>query len=82
MGARLILVKGTLQREGIVTHIVADRLEDLSWLLDTLALRDAPMPIPHARADEVTRPNGRDPRDLGARRKRNPDILYPSRDFH
>jgi error-prone DNA polymerase len=82
MGARLILVKGRLQREGLVTHIVADRLENLSWLLDTLALRDAPMPVAYARADEVARPNGRDPRDLGARRKRNAEILYPSRDFH
>jgi len=87
MGARLILVKGRLQREGLVTHVIADRLEDLSWLLDTLAARDAalgrPMPISTARADEVTRPNGRDARDPGGRTPRqSPDHLFPSRDFH
>jgi error-prone DNA polymerase len=80
MGARLILVKGTLQREGIVTHIVADDIEDISPLLDTLAARDAPMPLETARADHVKHPDGRDSRDPENRRR--PHLLYPSRDFH
>ena len=80
MGARMILVKGTLQREGIVTHIVADDLEDISPLLDTLTAREAPMPLETARADHVKRPDGRDPRDPESKRK--PHLLYPSRDFH
>ena len=80
MGARLILVKGTLQREGIVTHIVADDLEDISPLLDTLTARDAPLPLETARADHVKRPDGRDSRDPENRRR--PHLLYPSRDFH
>ncbi|MBL8665007.1 MAG: DNA polymerase III subunit alpha, partial [Candidatus Odyssella sp.] len=67
MGARLILVKGTLQREGIVTHVVADDLEDLSPLLDTLRARD----------DPNARPT---PIEPAARTK--PHLLYPSRDFH
>ncbi|NNE57770.1 MAG: error-prone DNA polymerase [Hellea sp.] len=37
MGGRLIKVTGRLQREGIVTHLIANRIEDLSYLLDTLA---------------------------------------------
>jgi len=36
MAGRLIRVTGRLQREGIVTHIVSSRIEDLSYLLDTL----------------------------------------------
>ncbi|MFO0989725.1 MAG: error-prone DNA polymerase [Alphaproteobacteria bacterium] len=84
MGARLVLVKGTLQREGIVTHVVADDLEDISPLLDTLRARDdphaRPVPIEPARADEAARPAGRDPRDQAGRAK--PHLLYPSRDFH
>jgi error-prone DNA polymerase len=80
MGARLILVKGKLQREGIVTHIVADRLYDISPLLDTLTAREEPMPVETARADHVKRPDGRDSRDPESRRR--PHLLYPSRDFH
>jgi error-prone DNA polymerase len=80
MGARLILVKGELQREGLVTHIIADKLEDISPLLDTLTARVEPMPLETARADHVKHPDGRDSRDPEARRR--PHILYPSRDFH
>jgi len=80
MGARLILVKGKLQREGIVTHIVAERLYDISPLLDTLTVREEPMPVETARADHVKRPDGRDSRDPESRRR--PHLLYPSRDFH
>jgi error-prone DNA polymerase len=80
LGARLVEVRGLLQREGLVTHIVAERLVDLSHLLDGLAARDRPMPIDVARADEVARPPSHDARDPGRRRER--DALYPSRDFH
>ncbi len=80
LGARLVLVHGTLQREGLVTHIVARRVVDLSPLLDTLAARDGPLKVPTARADEARQSNDRDPRDTGRQRRR--DLLYPSRDFH
>ena len=36
MTGRLIKVSGRLQREGIVTHIIANKIKDLSYLLDTL----------------------------------------------
>ncbi len=36
LSARLMRVTGKLQREGIVTHIVAEKVEDLSNLLDGL----------------------------------------------
>ena len=38
--ARVIRIHGKLQREGIVTHIVADRVEDLSYMLDELSARE------------------------------------------
>ncbi|MEQ8344058.1 MAG: error-prone DNA polymerase [Sneathiellaceae bacterium] len=38
LGARLMLVRGKLQREGLVIHVIADHLQDLSdrlaWLAD------------------------------------------------
>jgi error-prone DNA polymerase len=42
MGAAMIGVKGILQREGEVTHVVADRLEDLTGLLYSVADREFP----------------------------------------
>ncbi|MEM9421778.1 MAG: OB-fold nucleic acid binding domain-containing protein, partial [Pseudomonadota bacterium] len=41
MMGRLLHVEGKLQREGVVTHIIANRIDDLSPLLDTLGDRDA-----------------------------------------
>lgn len=36
MTGRLLKVSGRLQREGIVTHVIANRITDMSYLLDTL----------------------------------------------
>lgn len=36
MNGRLLKISGKLQREGIVTHVIANQIEDLSHLLDTL----------------------------------------------
>ena len=71
MTARLIGVTGRVQSESNVTHVVAERLMDLSHLLSDLAQGATPAPAPLARADEVRRP-GND-RRLGD---------YRSRDFH
>jgi error-prone DNA polymerase len=40
--SRLLAVEGKLQREGLVIHVIAERLIDLSHLLDNLAAIDAP----------------------------------------
>jgi error-prone DNA polymerase len=69
--AHLMGVVGRLQREGLVIHVVADRLVDMSFLLGELAAGSPSPPAPLARADEVARP-GHDPRVVG----------YRSRDFH
>ncbi len=60
LGARLLLARGRIEREGIVIHILADTLEDLSPLLDGLSSLGAMQP-PTAPADVVKHPSG-DPR--------------------
>jgi error-prone DNA polymerase len=42
MSAPMIGVKGMLQREGEVIHVVADRLEDYAFLLDSVGERQFP----------------------------------------
>ena len=68
MTGRLIAVRGLVQKEGIVIHVVADELTDLSAELDRL---DAPLPLTTGRGDEVAHP-GEDQREMRVK----------SRDFH
>ena len=90
MGARLVLVKGLLQREGIVTHVVANKIENLSHRLDALANGYGDGHPGHPRTDEVTRPPHPDMRDTLAQRARDSARRHPrnnhirigSRDFH
>jgi error-prone DNA polymerase len=76
MQARLILVRGRVQRDADIIHVVAQYLEDRTDALTRLS-QDA-MPTPIARADEVIRPipehGGRHPRDVR--------VIPKSRDFH
>ena len=71
LGARLMVAAGKVQREGEVIHLVAQRLDDRSALLQGLAAAVPPLDPVLARADEVKRPS----RD---------DLMrdFPSRDFH
>lgn len=59
MTGRLLKIYGTLQREGIVTHIIAHRIEDHSYLLDTLgdidSVKDGITPV-YGKADEAKNP--------------------------
>jgi error-prone DNA polymerase len=86
--ARLLLVRGRLQKEGLVIHLLAEHLEDHSHLLG--ALGDKDFEPAYAHADEVTNPPVYDSR-LRVRsrpvpRPRHPrdqaKVLFPSRDFH
>ncbi len=67
LGARIVSVRGQLQREGKVIHIIAEHLEDMTPILGELSgmaeIGDAAL----ANADEVRRP-GEDPRAITARR--------------
>jgi len=81
MGGRLLRVTGPLQREGIVVHLIAERVEDLSHRLSDLShplAETIAAPQPHA--DNAPRSSrggaaARHPREQAKR-------LFPSRDFH
>jgi error-prone DNA polymerase len=60
LGAGLLLARGRIEREGIVIHILAETLQDLSPLLDSLSGL-GPMEPPTAPADVVKHPMS-DPR--------------------
>jgi error-prone DNA polymerase len=80
--ATLLAVEGRLQREGLVLHVVAERLIDLSALLQGLGRHDSAFVGAMARGDEVRRP-GRDARAVEERAMGLPrrDPAYPSRNF-
>ena len=83
MQARLLSVRGTVQREGDVIHVVAHHLSDRSDALERLSegAAEGQMEVPLARADEVRKPipagrsgTHRHPRDVR--------VIPKSRDFH
>jgi error-prone DNA polymerase len=73
LGARYIAVHGLLQQESGVIHVVAARLEDLTFLLARLT-EAGPQIESLARADAVKRPHDEDV-DSRARGRRNPPRL-------
>ena len=92
MGASMLGVKGYIQREGEVVHVVAQHLTDLSGMLASVGRRDEPFPLPHGRGDEFH--HGSPPHDpRGAPKLAKPRTLFDgyghideirvkSRDFH
>ncbi len=79
LGARLIWVKGRLQREGLVTHVIAGELDDWTKDLSALCL-DTTIEPAIAHADEVKRPN--EDRRHALQQRAAQLTLPPSRDFH
>jgi error-prone DNA polymerase len=73
MSSAMISVKGTVQREGGVIHVIADRIEDYTPLLHSIG----EMHFPHrpGPGDGVTHPGSPDPR--GDWKKRVRDHYYP-----
>ena len=91
--ARMIAVKGRIQREGEVVHLIAQELHDLSALLRGVGEREDGFPLPHGRGDQVTHGGGPDsrerlgrkPRDIfirDLRLRREAGIKPATRDFH
>ena len=74
LSARMIAVRGRVQREGEVIHVVADSLEDLSPLLASLGRIDDDFPLRTGRGDEAKHGGAPDPREHGS-------IRVPTRDF-
>ncbi|WP_022708465.1 error-prone DNA polymerase [Paracoccus zeaxanthinifaciens] len=82
MGGRLLRVTGRIQREGIVVHLIADRIEDMSDRLVELGHpleaqvgRTLPQSDDAPRKGQGKGAPAMHPRDQARR-------LFPSRDFH
>jgi len=73
--AGMLGVRGKVQREGEVIHVIADELLDLSAALRSVGERDEPFPLPHGRGDEVKHGGGPDARAPLGRKSR--DIYTP-----
>ncbi|MFB4382247.1 error-prone DNA polymerase [Agrobacterium sp. LR_9] len=93
LSASMMAVRGRIQREGDVVHLVAQRITDLSADLASVGSRDAAFPLPHGRGDQVRNGGaGPDPRELPPKALRTRDIYIPdlhidtikvkSRNFH
>ena len=84
LASSLMRVEGRLQREGLVVHVIADRIDDLSQLLRDLGSRDEPIKTEAGRGDQVRHGGGGKP-DAGrltpTRYIGNRDEAFPSRDF-
>ena len=64
LSSAMLGIRGRIQREGEVVHLVAHHLTDLSSLLATVGHRDGGFPLPHGRGDELHHGSPRtDPRD-------------------
>jgi error-prone DNA polymerase len=74
LDSRLLSVTGRLQRQGLVTHIVAEKLVDRSVELLRLSDVDGCFEKAIARADVVLHP-GRDAREVR-------EVMPPGRNFH
>jgi error-prone DNA polymerase len=92
MAASMLSVRGGIQREGDVVHLVAHKVVDLSAELASVAAREAGFPLPQGRGDQARHGGGPDPRDtsLEGMRARNladgyghiSRIRVKTRDFH
>ena len=74
LGAQLMVVRGPVQKEGLVIHVVAETLIDRTDLLRRLAETNRGLEAPVARADRVKRPNDSAPR---RRRSSSPPFEAP-----
>jgi error-prone DNA polymerase len=92
LSATMIAVRGRIQREGEVVHLVVEKLTDLSAMLASVGARDGAFPLRHGRGDEAHHGHGPDPREQAPQRWRVRDIYIPdipaasikpkTRDFH
>jgi error-prone DNA polymerase len=69
LGAQLMVVRGKVQKEGLVIHVVAEHMEDRSDLLRRLGEVNEPFESPVARADRLK--PGRGSRASGSRHRRS-----------
>ncbi|MCB5412470.1 OB-fold nucleic acid binding domain-containing protein [Pseudogemmobacter faecipullorum] len=79
VAGRLLRVTGRIERDGQVTHLIAERIEDLSVRLSTIG-HQLRIGAESERAGETVRPT----RTVGRARhpREQAKKLFPSRDFH
>jgi error-prone DNA polymerase len=93
LSSGMIGCRGRLQREGGVTHIIAEHLTDLSHLMRSVGDRDRPIQAEHGRGDEakigtrdILRPQAKELENLheGLDNKRSAEteIRISVRNFH
>lgn len=81
LSSGMIAVKGRIQREGEVVHLVVYRITDLSSELASIGQRDAAFPLPHGRGDEFHHGSSSpDPRGQPPKVSRTRDMYV--RDLH
>lgn len=91
LSSSMLGVRGRIQREGDVVHLVAHQLTDLSSELATVGNRDMPFPLSHGPGDEAhhgapgldprSLPKGFRPRDLVDPTLKVEPISVKTRDF-
>jgi error-prone DNA polymerase len=77
LSASMIAVRGRIQREGEVVHLVAQRCTNLSAELASVGEREASFPILHGRGDQIRNGSRPDPRDMPPRDLQTHDIFIP-----
>lgn len=64
LSARMMAVRGQVQHESGVLHVIAEELSDLTPLLDSVGSRGEDFPLPHGRGDEARRGGAPDHRTI------------------
>lgn len=92
LSASMLAVRGRIQREGDVVHLIASTVADLSAELASVGNRDMAFPLPHGRGDEAHHgapgldprdaPKALRPRDLVDPTLRVKPIQVKTRNFH
>ena len=80
IAGRLVRVTGRIERDGPVTHLISEKVEDVSQLLASLG-----RPLIGAAdgsGDETARPAGSSIRSAARHPREQAKKLFPSRDFH
>jgi error-prone DNA polymerase len=77
MSSAMVSIRGRVQKEGIVIHVVADHITDLTWMLREVGEIDLPSLV--ARGDGATHPGAPDRGDPGWKHKGRTDYHYRDR---
>jgi error-prone DNA polymerase len=75
--AGLLACRGRVQREGVVIHLIAEHLIDLSDLLRSVSECDEPFPVPHGQGDEAKHGSGLNQRTADGLGRKPRDIYIP-----